>query len=240
VFKGYYTKKTGGKKVTKNTKVKKSVTFYAHWTAKEYTLKFDANGGTVATASKKVRYKSKYGTLPTATKTGHKLKGWYKEKTGDAKVTADAAMPAANVTLYAQWEAVPPPPDSDPDPGPAPPEQTKYHLDVTTQIYNNDMLNPGKSVGDGDYVSGAKIYVGINNYVTHPQVSVYCNVEVSCGYNAEYPYWRDEIPDYSILGPDFQKTFTEEYVMSHDSIGTYIIMPDRDTSVLFQFKEVYP
>ena len=30
-FKGWYTKRNGGKKVTKNTKVKKAVTYYAHW-----------------------------------------------------------------------------------------------------------------------------------------------------------------------------------------------------------------
>ena len=31
-FKGWYTKKTGGTKITKNTKVKKKVTYYAQWT----------------------------------------------------------------------------------------------------------------------------------------------------------------------------------------------------------------
>ena len=30
-FKGWYTKKSGGKKITKNTKIKKKATYYAHW-----------------------------------------------------------------------------------------------------------------------------------------------------------------------------------------------------------------
>lgn len=33
-FKGWYTKKSGGKKYTKNTKIKKKVTLYAHWKKK--------------------------------------------------------------------------------------------------------------------------------------------------------------------------------------------------------------
>ena len=37
-FKGWYTKKTGGTKITKNTKPSKSVTYYAQWTVKSPNL----------------------------------------------------------------------------------------------------------------------------------------------------------------------------------------------------------
>ena len=40
-FKGWYTKKSGGSKVKTTTKVKKNVTYYAHWTANKYKIKFN-------------------------------------------------------------------------------------------------------------------------------------------------------------------------------------------------------
>ena len=43
-FKGWYTKKRGGTRVTAQTKVKKNVTYYAHWTVKKYTVKLRKTG----------------------------------------------------------------------------------------------------------------------------------------------------------------------------------------------------
>lgn len=60
-FQGWYTKKTGGKKISKNTKVSKKVTFYAHWKKKSRALNtaekkligtwsyFTSNGGSIVT-----------------------------------------------------------------------------------------------------------------------------------------------------------------------------------------------
>jgi len=103
-LKGWYTTKTGGTKVAASTKAAKKATYYAQWTAKKYTLKFDANGGKVTSASKKVAYKKGYGDLPTPTRSGHTFQGWYTTKTGGAKVSATTKMPAKNVTVYAQWK----------------------------------------------------------------------------------------------------------------------------------------
>lgn len=76
-FKGWYTKKSGGTKVTINTKVKKwSVTFYAHWTAKKYTIKIKRSGkGTVSGGGTKA-YNSKV-TLKAKPASGYTFKGWY-------------------------------------------------------------------------------------------------------------------------------------------------------------------
>jgi len=102
-FKGWYTKKTGGTKITTNTIVKKKVTYYAQW-AKAYTLTFDANGGTVNPKSKKVGNKLSYGTLPTPTRSGYTFDGWYTAKTGGKKVSTTTKMVAKSVTVYAQWK----------------------------------------------------------------------------------------------------------------------------------------
>lgn len=81
-----------------------TVTFTATWTAKQYTVTFDANGGSCTTASKQVSYASTYGTLPTPTRTGYAFKGWYY---GDTQVTSATTVTTTSAhTLSAHWEAV--------------------------------------------------------------------------------------------------------------------------------------
>ena len=101
-FKGWYTKKSGGTKITTAIKVKKKVTYYAQW-AKQYTLTFDANGGTITPKSKKIGSKLAYGNLPTPKRSGYSFKGWYTAKTGGKQVSTTTKMVAKNVKIYAQW-----------------------------------------------------------------------------------------------------------------------------------------
>jgi len=102
-FKGWYTKKTGGTKVSKSTIVKKKVAYYAQW-IKQYTLSFDPNGGTVSPNSKKVGNKLAYGNLPTPKRSGYTFTGWFTAKTGGTKVSTNTKMPAKNMKIYAQWK----------------------------------------------------------------------------------------------------------------------------------------
>ena len=105
-FNGWYTAKTGGTKITSSSKVTtaKNHTLYAQWTANKYAITFNANGGSVETASMIVTYDSAYGTLPTPTRTGYKFTGWYTAKTGGTKITSSTKVTtASNHTLYAQW-----------------------------------------------------------------------------------------------------------------------------------------
>lgn len=79
-------------------------TFYAKWTANEYTVTFDANEGTVTPESKTVTYDGTYGELPTPTRSGYKFLGWFTDLTGTAKVTANNKVSiTAAQTLYAHW-----------------------------------------------------------------------------------------------------------------------------------------
>lgn len=67
---------------------------------------FDPNGGQVGTTEKLIYYGQPYGELPLPTRTGYAFDGWYTEKTGGTKVTADTvATVLANQTLYAHWIA---------------------------------------------------------------------------------------------------------------------------------------
>lgn len=75
--------------------------------ASTFTVSFDKNGGnTPSQTSKTVTYGSTYGTLPTCTRTGYTLAGWYTTKTGGTKITSSTTVNLnADQTLYAHWTA---------------------------------------------------------------------------------------------------------------------------------------
>ena len=100
-FNGWFTARSGGTKVTAPWKCTGNKTIYAQWTVKQYTITFNANGGSVSPTSQKVNYCATY-TLPTPTWSGHTFKGWFTAKTGGTQVTSPAKC-TGNVTLYARW-----------------------------------------------------------------------------------------------------------------------------------------
>lgn len=85
-----------------------SKSFQATFTPNNYTVTFNANGGTVSTGSKTVTFTGKYGSLPTPTRGGYTFNGWYTAATGGTKLTSDSTVSTAgNHTIYAQWKALP-------------------------------------------------------------------------------------------------------------------------------------
>ncbi len=105
-FDGWYTAKTGGTKVDKNTIVDTfgGHTLYAHWTVKRYMITFDATGGKGYFINKYVTYGEPYGELPTPTKPGYDLVGWFTKETGGDKVEeTDIFTLASTQKLYAHW-----------------------------------------------------------------------------------------------------------------------------------------
>ncbi|MBQ3810633.1 MAG: InlB B-repeat-containing protein, partial [Kiritimatiellae bacterium] len=105
VFAGWWTAKSGGTKITASSTVNAATTrtLYAHWSTAQ-TVKFDANGGTCGTASKKATIGQAYGELPTPTRSGYAFVAWYTAKSGGSKVTATSkASTASSRTLYAHW-----------------------------------------------------------------------------------------------------------------------------------------
>ena len=105
-FNGWYTAKSGGTKITSGSTVSitSGQTLYAQWSSASYNVSFNANGGSVSTASKTVTYGGTYGTLPTPTRAGYTFNGWYTAASGGSKVGTDTKVAiTANQTLYAQW-----------------------------------------------------------------------------------------------------------------------------------------
>ncbi len=71
------------------------------------TVYFNANGGSVSTASKTVVSDYLYNTLPTPVRRGYAFKGWYTKVSGGRKVLAtDKVTTTKDSTLYAHWSAV--------------------------------------------------------------------------------------------------------------------------------------
>ncbi len=88
----------------------------------QFTLTYNANGGSVSPTSKKVTAGSTYGTLPTPTKANYRFLGWFTAASGGTQVSSSTVMPASNVTIYAHWQA------------------------VTTVVFNNDITGAQQKV----------------------------------------------------------------------------------------------
>ena len=99
---GWYSAASGGKKISATTPISTSytsayvdTTYYAHWTINQYTVTFDANGGTGGTTTQQ-----NYGTSisePIVTREGYLFNNWYP--------AVASTVPASNVTYVARWVA---------------------------------------------------------------------------------------------------------------------------------------
>ena len=100
-FIGWFTDSIGGKEV-KDTDLLTDTTYYANW---EYDVTYDANGGKIGENNKEIKsiiLGKALGTLPVASNADYNFLGWYTEKNGGEKVTAETVLSKAT-TLYAHW-----------------------------------------------------------------------------------------------------------------------------------------
>jgi uncharacterized repeat protein (TIGR02543 family) len=106
-FGGWYTERNGGgAQFYVDTEVTGNITVYAKWTVIQYTVTFDADGGSPTGEQKTVDSGAWVGTPnmpPDPAKPGYIFGGWYREENGggdqfyvDTKVTA-------SITVYAMW-----------------------------------------------------------------------------------------------------------------------------------------
>ena len=127
-FDGWYTKQSSGEKITKGDTVNSTVeiTLYAHWTANNYILSYNANGGTgsienqtkihgenLTLSSAKptgksftVNYNANGGSVSASGKTvSQTFTNWNTAKNGSGKTYLPGATYSdnANLTLYAQY-----------------------------------------------------------------------------------------------------------------------------------------
>ena len=131
-FVGWSTQATGSKQYSNSESVLNlssengsKITLYAVWKEEEYTITFNANGGTIQEDTKKVVYSSTQNNDVSAlnpTKTGYIFSGWYTSTSGGIQVygsngkcnvnandywtSSKQWIYTDNITLYAQWTAI--------------------------------------------------------------------------------------------------------------------------------------
>ena len=81
--------------------INEDYTATAVWTANQYTLTFDANGGTASFSSKTVTFDVAIGQLPTATLSGRRFEGWMVD--GAPIAATDVWRHASDKTAVAAW-----------------------------------------------------------------------------------------------------------------------------------------
>ncbi|MDR2287268.1 MAG: InlB B-repeat-containing protein, partial [Prevotellaceae bacterium] len=97
-----------------NTITVGDVKLTAQWTAKNYTLIFNPQGGNVSPENKSVTYGAPVGSLPdgqSTTRIGYTFDDWYTEPNGSTKYVNTPAYNkynvAGNSTVYAKWTGNP-------------------------------------------------------------------------------------------------------------------------------------
>ena len=90
-----------------NISITKSMTLYAKWKIKEYTVTFNANGGSGSMESQTFEYgKAQKLNTNSYTKTGYNFTGWTTnaDGTGTKYNNKQEISITSNITLYANWE----------------------------------------------------------------------------------------------------------------------------------------
>ncbi len=114
VFAGWNTKADGsGKEYGNKAKVKnlssknnKTVTLYAQWKRKSYSIQYELNGGVMSNGNRSTYYENtKTFTLKAPEREGYTFKGWYTDKKFQNKITKIKKGSKKNYKLYAKWEA---------------------------------------------------------------------------------------------------------------------------------------
>lgn len=106
VFQGWYTAKTGGASVDKDTVFTGAAnqTLYAQWVLETYTVTLDPTGGSLDADTIIAMYSTQYGELPTPEKKGYKFAGWFSAPVDGTEITDSSKVTInKNHTLYAQW-----------------------------------------------------------------------------------------------------------------------------------------
>ena len=131
-------------------------------------ITFDANGGSVDTTTKSVKFNTAIGELPTPTYGDYTFLGWYTEKNGGTKITTDTVITSASgITAYAKWNNW----DG---------TSTEPAYDSATKTYtitNGNELRWVSGVSRGNIISGENLPsdVTFNGYIISLANDIYLN-----------------------------------------------------------------
>ena len=110
-FTGWFTSLVGGQQISSNTTVSivSPQTIYPRFSAKEFTLSFSLDGGTLTGPQTiTIAYDQNYNNLPTPTKDGYQFDGWHTLANNGTEVSSDSIFVLLeNQTLFAYWTPEP-------------------------------------------------------------------------------------------------------------------------------------
>ena len=151
-FDGWYTKKSGGTKITTDTVFSANTTVYAHWTytgggynppVTYYTLRFETGGGSDIPSVREMYNAYIDLTQYVPTWRGHTFIGWYSERGLINKVSG--VYLTKDMTVYAGWRV-----DENPNTGANPftdvSEKDWFYGDVMFVYENGLMLGTSKTL----------------------------------------------------------------------------------------------
>ena len=105
-FKGWNTKADGsGTPITASSKATSSLTVYAQWAIKSYTLTYNSNGGSNCSPNSITKkYNEAWGTLCSSSRTNYQFMGWNTKADGSGTPITASSKATSSLTVYAQWK----------------------------------------------------------------------------------------------------------------------------------------
>jgi uncharacterized repeat protein (TIGR02543 family) len=82
--------------------VTEDTTYYAHWDPAAYTVRYFRNDGTDTVSSARKSYGQTLGTLPTPSREGYTLDGWFTAAEGGTQVNSSTLV-EGDADYYAHW-----------------------------------------------------------------------------------------------------------------------------------------
>ncbi|MDR1802745.1 MAG: InlB B-repeat-containing protein, partial [Treponema sp.] len=131
-----------------------------------YTVTFNANGGTPAPPTQTVRAGSNV-TLPSGlTRSGYTFGGWNTraDSTGTNRAAGTSFTPTGNITLYARWETPPPPVPLNVRPGTPGTDRVTISWDsagsgISYRVYWNTQNDPSSARTIGNPGTGTSMNI---------------------------------------------------------------------------------
>ncbi len=206
-FKGWYTAKSGGTEVTKETVFTEDTTVYAQWTytgggssgggggggisVTRYTVTFDTQGGSEV-ESVRVTRNSTVTKPADPVREGYTFEGWFTDQECSAAYDFDTKV-TKNITLYAKWTE----------------EQPEEPTDPTKPESPDDWENPFDDVDEGDwfyddvktaYENGW--FTGVTNTSFAPNEAITRGMMVTVLYRAENEPTTADKSKFEDVAPD--------------------------------------
>ena len=179
-----------------------AVTLYAIWKANTYSVKYNANGGSIGNVTDQTKTYGVTLKLDTdkPTRTGYTFKGWATSASGSVAYAAGASYTAnAAVTLYAVWQVITYTVTYNPNGGTgAPSSQTKtYGKTLTLSTQKPTKTNytfKGWATSSTAAAAGTVTYTAGGSYTTNSGVTLYAVWELA--------YTKPKITNYSVARYD--------------------------------------